>query len=286
MRISPHQVAAAATAVLVAALLIGRRRRLIHRRIAYLNTEDAEKWEDQCSIFSKSMGIPLDAFVKFDCFKGEFPRPENLRGGHFSGVLITGSHFSAKDLTLPWLPALFDCIRLCSTLPNVTVLGCCFGCQACAVALGGDVANNPDGSFVFGPETIAIEDPEALLRVIGGRSGPGTSLSVPRSVSLLQSHGEQVLRLPPGAQRVASSPSCTNEIFIAGSFGNVLGVQAHPEFDVPLVRTRIEPALVAKGRLNTAQLDELSVHGMRDCSVHSRLLCKMYRLFLSGSRDL
>ena len=272
-------------------LLVARRKKVLwfaqRRRIAYLNTEDAAKWTDQLQVFATALDIPARCFVKFDCFRNEFPSVAALQRGDFSGVLITGSHFSAKDPSLTWLPSLFECIRTAAKIPHVHVLGCCFGCQACAVALGGDVGKNPDGTFVFGAESISLRAPQTLQRTLDNdrcsRSKHGSDASpLPASLRLLEAHGEQVLTLPRGAECVASSASCSNEIFVAGEYSNVLAVQAHAEFDVPLMRSRIEPALLAKGRLSSTQLETLCASGIADCTEHSKLTCGWYRRFLLG----
>ena len=238
---SPAMLACAA-AIAVVALIRFRRVRQQQKRIAFLNTEDAPKWVDQLEIFARALELPVSRFEKFDCFRGQYPSADALRHGVYVGVLITGSHFSCIDPALPWLLGLFECIRTCEELPHVNVLGCCFGCQAAAVALGGTVGNNPDGSFAFGVESVDLTLSE--LRVA--------------TLTLLESHGEQVLTLPRGATLVGTSASAPHELFVAGRHNNILCCQSHPEFDRHLLQARIEPALIAKGRLSAAQLRAMS----------------------------
>jgi GMP synthase-like glutamine amidotransferase len=237
---------AAGTATLSLYLLLQSRwfRRLLRRssqqrRIAFLNTEPAEKWSDHLSIFAVSLGIPVARFDNFRCYEGEFPSSDALVAGDYVGVLVTGSHHSSKDPDLEWLPLLFECLRTCERLPHVNVLGICFGCQATAVALGGDVGRNPCGSFVFCGEKICLHTqvlqeavPEQTLKAAGGAIGSrGT-------ITLLESHGEQVTRLPPGAYLLGSSPSTPHEIFVAGRHRNFLALQSHPEVRRPLPAAR------------------------------------------------
>jgi len=250
----PLTMLASAAAIAGVALIVMRFRRVRQqqKRIAFLNTEDAPKWVDQLEIFARALELPVSRFEKFDCFRGQYPSAHALRRGVYVGVLITGSHFSCVDPALPWLQGLFECIRTCEELPHVNVLGCCFGCQAAAVALGGTVGNNPDGSFAFGVESVDLTLSE--LRVA--------------TLRLLESHGEQVLTLPRGAILVGTSASAPHELFVAGRHRNVLCCQSHPEFDRHLLQSRIEPALVAKGRLSAAQL-----HAMSEASAHFYECC-------------
>ena len=87
-------------------------------------------------------------------------------------------------------------------------------------------------------------------------------------------------RLPPTAELLGSSAGTPHEIFIAGA-GNVLCVQAHPEFTPELMGARIAPALRDKGRLSAAELEERAA-GMRQRPLHSERVCSVYRAFLLG----
>ena len=102
---------AAAAAATVAIALFLRARRLRTKKIAYINTEDAPKWHDQLEVFAAALRLPPEVFEKFDAFADQFPSAAALQRGEYSGVLITGSHFSAVDPTLPWLNGLFASIR-------------------------------------------------------------------------------------------------------------------------------------------------------------------------------
>ena len=218
-----------------------------NKKICYLNAEDAEKWHDYMQVCAASLEIPVDKFDKFDCFNGEFPSREALEGGEYIGVLVNGSHHSSKDSTLPWLPQLFDCLRHCATIKHLNLVGICFGCQALAVALGGDVGPNPDGSFEFGRCKVTLADrsertvaiPSCACAIIDGRC----------QLHLLEAHGEQVTKLPPGGKTLGWSKITPHELYVAGEHQNVLGCQSHPEFTDELLQSRIEPALREKQRL-------------------------------------
>ena len=110
MRFMKAALAAAAAATVAIAILL-RARRLRAKKIAYINTEDAPKWHDQLEVFASALRLPPEVFEKFDAFADQFPSAAALQRGEYSGVLITGSHFSAVDPTLPWLDGLFASIR-------------------------------------------------------------------------------------------------------------------------------------------------------------------------------
>ena len=285
--------ALAAVSIVIAAHKIHHRRilsRLAAARIAFLNTEDAAKWNDQLDVFSRALGIPASQFERYDCYKGEFPSNEALRRGDYLGVLITGSHFSALDKSLLWLPGLFACLRYCATQPHVNVVGCCFGSQAMAVALGGQVGPNPDGAFVFGLEQIELAQPSALHKALGLDPDLPSSFSAQHpSVWLYESHGEQVLELPADAECIGWSGGAKHELWVAGKHRNILCCQAHPEFDSTHLRGRIEPALRAKGRLSAEQLADLDQPDgistlIDDRVVDSSFGRRLYAAFLSKGR--
>ena len=297
------KLAVTVTAILVISLLLRRQRVLCLPsfgqplpKLAYLNTEDASKWDDQLDIFSRALDLPKSCFERFDCYRGEFPPAEALRRGVYTGVLITGSHYSSVDPNLAWLEGLFQCVRTCEALPHVNVLGCCFGCQAAAVALGGTVGPNPGGGFVFGVEDLhlapravshrSLRDPPLSARVVSHAVSASAAATVEPSryatLRLLETHGEQVLSLPEGAILLASSATATHELFLAGRYQNVLCLQAHPEFDRELLQSRIEPALIEKGRLSDEQLTAIRKDPVAfySCERGSQVGRRLYRTFL------
>ena len=116
----------------------------------------------------------------------------------------------------------------------------CFGAQVLAQAFGGRVGKNPGGGFVLKVEAIQLSDTlrscaamqqaAADAAAAGGDAGGagsgsnGSSSSAPACVRLIQSHGDQVLQLPPGCVLLAGSPTAPIEMF-SNAAGNVLAVQ-------------------------------------------------------------
>ncbi|GLC34427.1 hypothetical protein PLESTB_000729900 [Pleodorina starrii] len=265
-------------------------------RIALLNCEDAEKWRDWTERPERLWGGLLqssaDTFTTFRCHAGEFPDPVTCRE-LYDAILVGGSHYSAYD-DLPWIR------QLGRLLPQyiragVRVVGCCFGHQLLAKALGGAVGKNPSGRFVLGVEDVSVDVAAArqcglllpppldlqqqhataagagaadggsgaaaaaggAAAAVGGASGSveagaesaGASPRV--RLRMLQSHGDQVLALPPGASLLATSGTADHEMWALGK--RCLAFQFHPELTPDLVYDKIWSAVTANGRLDAEE---------------------------------
>lgn len=136
--------------------------------------------------------------------------PANLAG--FDGFIITGSPASARD-DLPWVARLLAVIREIEAL-RVPLFGACFGHQAIALALGGEVAENP-GGWVFGVTKTAHGGAAGWM---GGDTG---------MVRAYAAHQEQVVVLPPGARVLGGVAACPVGSFALGD--HVFTTQYHPE---------------------------------------------------------
>jgi GMP synthase (glutamine-hydrolysing) len=138
-----------------------------------------------------------------------------------AGVVIPGSHAMVtehqpwSERVAAWLPGL--------VAREVPTLGICYGHQLLAYALGGQVGDNPNGRE-YGTIGVALEEDARDDPLLGG---------LPNPVEVHVSHTQSVLRLPPGARRLASSTRDANEAFVVGAAA--WGVQFHPEFDADIV---------------------------------------------------
>ena len=130
-----------------------------------------------------------------------------------NGWIVPGSRRSVYD-DLEWLPRLSRWI-LGAIDSRVPLVGVCFGHQLIAQTLGAPVARSDQGWNVG---AVAYD-------VVG--APPGTD-EAPRSFTVLASHQDQVLDLPPGATLLASAPSCPIAAYSIGD--RVYCVQGHPEF--------------------------------------------------------
>jgi GMP synthase-like glutamine amidotransferase len=154
----------------------------------------------------------------FDLPRGEFPT--ELQG--FDGFLIGGSPSSVHDED-PWIERLFTLIRAAHAA-GVPLAGACFGHQAIAKALGGAVGRNP-GPFVLGTAETLVTSPAPWMEPVA-------------RFRLAAAHGEQVLRLPPGAEVVGITPGCKAACYRIG--GTVFATQYHPEMTPDFVAALVE----------------------------------------------
>lgn len=142
-----------------------------------------------------------------------------------SGIIITGSHDMVTDRrdwserAARWLPGAVE--------REIPLLGICYGHQLLAHALGGKVANNPNGAEYGTAEIHLTKDAgsDALFR------------GLPGSLKVQASHAQSVLSLPPGATLLASGARDPHQAFVVGK--NAWGVQFHPEFDADITREYI-----------------------------------------------
>lgn len=122
----------------------------------------------------------------FAVHEGEFPSDIT----QFDGVLITGSPTSTRS-DLPWIRRLLDLIQDMHAA-RLPVFGACFGHQAIALALGGEIDHSPHG-WAHGliPNQITARPPWMA--------------QLPAVTSLYGSHCEYVAELPEDAVETATS---------------------------------------------------------------------------------
>ncbi len=135
----------------------------------------------------------------------------------FDGYVITGSPASVNDDSLPWVGQLLGFIRAVHAARQPLV-GLCFGHQAVARALGGQVARNAAG---WGLGTAATH-----WQVARPWMQPAQS-----TTTLMAAHNEQVTRMPEGAVCLGGSDFCPIGSMQIGQ--HIWTTQFHPE--MPLV---------------------------------------------------
>jgi GMP synthase (glutamine-hydrolysing) len=165
---------------------------------------DFEDW------FAEGMGV--NDLLQVDVFKHQDPPSADK----LAGVVITGSAamVSAREdwseRTAQWLKQ--------TVQKGTPVLGVCYGHQLLAHALGGRTGPNPAGRQIGTVQAKLIDS---------AKSDPLLQ-HLPPVFAAQTSHSEVVLELPPGAERLATSPLDNN--FAIRFKENVWGVQFHPEF--------------------------------------------------------
>ncbi|OWW18230.1 glutamine amidotransferase [Noviherbaspirillum denitrificans] len=146
------------------------------------------------------------------------PRTENALPDmdKVAAAVVTGSHSMVSDRA-PWSENLAAWLRS-AVEENIPVLGICYGHQLLAHALGGEVGYHPDGielgTVCVSRTKAANDDP-----LFGG---------LPDEFPAHVVHRQSVLRLPPGAVRLACNDFEPHHAFRAGEIA--WGVQFHPEF--------------------------------------------------------
>lgn len=142
-------------------------------------------------------------------------RLDEYKASGLSGIILSGSHASAEQEDAPAVPLhVFEI--------GVPVLGICYGMQAMAVRLGGQVTASANREF--GAAEVRARGHTRLLEGIqdhATQEGHGI-------LKVWMSHGDQVSALPPGFVLMASTPDC--EIAgMADETRQFYGVQFHPE---------------------------------------------------------
>jgi GMP synthase (glutamine-hydrolysing) len=124
-----------------------------------------------------------------------------------AAIVLSGGPSSVYEPGAPQSdPALFEA--------GIPVFGICYGFQAMAQALGGEVANT--GGSEFGRTTLSVADPGTLLR------------GLPPTQQVWMSHGNEVTRAPAGFTVTASSAGAPVAAF-EDVARRLAGVQFHPE---------------------------------------------------------
>ena len=140
---------------------------------------------------------------------------EQLAQPGLRGIILSGSHASAyaeDSLKVPH--AVFEA--------GIPVLGICYGMQAMAQQLGGEVVYSDHREFGYA-EVRAHGHTRLLKDIQDFTTAEGFGM-----LKVWMSHGDKVTALPPGFKLMASTPSCP----IAGMADETRGfyaVQFHPE---------------------------------------------------------
>jgi GMP synthase-like glutamine amidotransferase len=152
------------------------------------------------------------SYKVYDCTRGEFP----ITTHECDGYVMGGSPASVNDQET-WIATLLDLIRKFDAA-KTPLVGCCFGHQAIAKALGGTVSKNPNGwGFGVAPTYFS--------------QSKGWMLPINSTLNLFAAHNEQVTTLPSKALVVGGDDFCPVGAFTVG--GHFLTTQYHPEMTKP-----------------------------------------------------
>ena len=177
------------------------------------NTDDSDFARSQPSDGEKFTRLmqtvrPEWNYKVYDCVAGSFP--ETL--DECDGFIIGGSPASVND-GKTWVAQLLQLIRNLHA-GHRPMAGCCFGHQAIAKALGGEVKHSPNG-WGFGVANTNYKMPQPWMQ-------PPV-----KNLALYAAHSEQVTQIPEGAIVLGGSDFCPIGGFAVGD--HIMTTEYHPE---------------------------------------------------------
>ena len=175
----------------------------------------ADQFGSYPDMFADLLG-PGFEIETFDVTHGEYPRR-----GDYPAYLVTGSPAGVYD-KLPWIAPLLEFIR---ENPAEKMIGVCFGHQAMAQALGGEVIKSPKG-WGAGLHRYWVTHQEPWTERV-------------ETVSIPASHQDQVVVQPPATEVIAASPF-TPFAALAWQDRPAISFQFHPEFSPAYAKALIE----------------------------------------------
>ena len=180
-----------------------------------------------------------------------------------------------EDDAYPWLAPERAAIREAVVERGMPFFGFCLGHQLLAQALGGEVG--PAATPEIGILPVALNEAGRASSIFDG---------LPATHTCLQWHSAEVLRLPSGAQSLATSPACTVQAI--GYAGRAFSIQYHVEITadavrewgaVPAYRQALENALGADALVG---FEAEAAANMADFNRNAR---RIYGNFMRIARD-
>ncbi|HKX75137.1 MAG TPA: type 1 glutamine amidotransferase [Acidimicrobiia bacterium] len=204
--------------------------------------------------------LPELEIKPYDLTEGVFP----AEGDDLSAFIISGSRLNVVD-DRPFIGQLFDFIRHLDQ-ERRKVVGVCFGAQAIAHALGGEVDPAP-GGWSVGIKHIEVVAQERWM-----------APPAPR-FAILHSNAQQVMSLPRGGKLLGRSDAVPISMFSVG--GHLLGVQGHPEFTVDYA------AILMEARRGTVIPDQVVDAGLASLNdpPSTGLLSSWISHFITGNKQ-
>ena len=157
----------------------------------------------------------------------------------YSGIAMMGGPMSVND-DLPWISDEITLILNAAKL-DIPLIGHCLGGQMISKAFGARVSANKVKEIGWG--IVSVSENDEAKKWFGNHS----------SFLGFHWHGE-TFSMPPGAERLAASAYCANQMFVIGKH---LAMQCHVEMTPALIEG-IAHEYVDKGRLlmvSTTNLD-------------------------------
>lgn len=170
----------------------------------------------------------------------------------FDGYVVTGSPASVNDDSLPWVGLLLDFIRAVDAARQ-PLIGLCFGHQAVARALGGQVARHAAG-WGLGTAATHCQHTRPWMQ-------PAQS-----TTTLMAAHNEQVIRMPEGAECLGGSDFCPIGSMQIGQ--HIWTTQYHPEMPLVFMQAllgyladKLDAGTLARAHASLAQAADVPLFG-------------------------
>ena len=218
--------------------------------------------------FERSLSPRPARIEVFDLLSGPL-RPRDL--DRCDLVLLGGSGTYSAAKGGPWFPTALDSLRSVHA-SGVPAFASCWGFQAMAVAMGGEVVNDP-GRAEIGTHRLALTPAARTDPVFGG-------LGV--SFMAQMGHEDIVTVLPPRATLLASSALVPHQAYRFDD-APVYCTQFHPELDVSGILARLSAYPRYLAEVAGATYEEI-VARLEETPEANALLRRFADTFVEGSR--
>jgi GMP synthase-like glutamine amidotransferase len=168
-------------------------------------------------MYQRMLGL-AEPLPRYEVFAGSLPeRPED-----HDAYIVSGSPAGVYE-PLPWIGQLTDFLR--AARGKAKLVGICFGHQAMAQALGGEVVKSDKGWGV-GLHDYAVASRQPWMDLAD-------------RVSIPASHQDQVVTQPPGTT-VTLASAFTPYAGLAWEDRSAISFQFHPEFEPAFAKALID----------------------------------------------
>ncbi len=171
--------------------------------------------EHEC--FAQRSGLELEQVVCHDLLAGA-PSKSEFKKYDVISVGGSGDYYVSKG-NLPHFEGFMDCLREI-VVEGQPTFSSCYGFQAMARALGGEV--------IFDPENTEVGTYELELTA-AGKEDPLFG-NLPQKFMAQLGHKDRVVTLPDGFEHLAQSPLCPLQAFKVKD-KPIWAAQFHPELD-------------------------------------------------------
>lgn len=179
------------------------------------------------------------SYTKLYELNHQMPSTDNI-----DWIILMGGGMSVNDeQELPWLIAEKEFIRNCINNGKV-VIGVCLGSQLIANALGTKVYRNNQKEIGWFPVQKAKNIKSDIFK------------NLPNDITVFHWHGE-TFDLPEGAELIASSEACKNQIFVINN--NIVGFQCHLETTAASLNSLSENCRAELTTANFIQSEEVMI---------------------------